>query len=270
MMKIGMSWGLVVLVTAGLGLAQETPKKTKAAPGVEDAPPVQRGKAGIEWVTLPGGSFKMGSRQGQDDEKPRHKVTIESFQMAKTLVTNKQYQACVRARACTAPAAAAASFKGDDQPVVCVDWNQAQAFSKWVGGRLPTEAEWEYAARSAGKNWRYPWGNEAATCARAVISGCGSATAPVCSKPAGNTQQGLCDMAGNAWEWVQDWYHGSYRGAPRDGSAWGSPTGSVRVDRGGSWGHFAADARSAGRGYAGPGLRVNLLGFRSAKDIPSR
>jgi formylglycine-generating enzyme required for sulfatase activity len=146
-----------------------------------------------------------------------------------------------------------------------VDWNQAKTFSAWVGGRLPSEAEWEYAARSAGKDRKYPWGDEDATCERAVISGCGSATAPVCSKPAGNTQQGLCDMAGNAWEWVQDWYHGSYNGAPTDGSAWESPTGSYRVGRGGSWNYPADIARSAYRGSLVPGFRNYYLGFRPAR-----
>ena len=222
------------------------------------------GKAGIQWVRIPGGSFTMGS--GKGDEGPAHTVTIKAFHMAKTLVTNKQYQACVRAGACTAPEDEGEGFKGDDQPVVGVDWSQAKAFSKWAGGRLPSEAEWEYAARGAGKDWKYPWGDEDASCERAVIAGCGSsATAPVCSKPAGNTRQGLCDMAGNAWEWVQDWYHGSYLGAPTDGGAWKNPAGSGRVNRGGSWYRDGVYVRSAYRGYSVPGLRSPRLGFRPAR-----
>ena len=138
-------------------------------------------------------------------------MTVKSFQLAKTEVTNKQYKACVEAGACTPPS----SYEGgDDQPVVNVDWNQAKAFSEWVGGRLPSEAEWEYAARSGGKERKYPWGDEEPSCERAVMNqggnGCGrNATWPVCSKTAGNTSQGLCDMAGNVWEWTQDWYHDS-------------------------------------------------------------
>jgi formylglycine-generating enzyme required for sulfatase activity len=193
-----------------------------------------------------------------------HQVTVKSFQMAKTLVTNKQYKACVDAGACTAATEQGPSFDGDDQPVVGVDRNQAEAFSGWVGGRLPSEAEWEYAARSAGKDWKYPWGNEDAACERAVISGCARATAPVCSKPAGNTEQGLCDMAGDAWEWMADWHRGPYDEAPNDGSAWEN-AGFVGVFRGGSWSNVAAYARSAGRDITDAHDRGNDLGFRPAR-----
>ncbi|MBI5243582.1 MAG: formylglycine-generating enzyme family protein [Elusimicrobia bacterium] len=223
---------------------------------------VKAGKAGIEWVRIPGGTFSMGT--GNGDEGPAHQVNMKTFQMAKSEVTNKQYRACVEAGACAPPS----SYEGgDDQPVVNVDWNKAKAFSEWVGGRLPTEAEWEYAARSAGKDRKYPWGDGDATCERAVISGCSSGKAePVCSKPRGNTQQGLCDMAGNVWEWVQDWYHNSYNGAPSDGSAWESPTGSFRVNRGGSWSHDAGDARAADRNNIAPGSRNVILGFRPSRS----
>jgi len=234
----------------------------------------------FEWITIPGGTFMMGSKYG--DEKPVHQVTVKTFQMAKTEVTNKQYRVCVEAGACASPkedsqpdfgSDCESSSSADDQPVVCVNWNQASAFAKWAGGRLPTEAEWEYAARSAGKDREYPWGNEEASCRRAVMNdggnGCGrEATWPVCSKTAGNTEQGLCDMAGNVWEWVQDWYHGSYRGAPTDGSAWESPAGSARVGRGGSWSLTAGYVRTSNRNRSNrPGARANYLGFRPVKDV---
>lgn len=133
--------------------------------------------------------------------------------------------------------------------MVWVEWEQAKKFSEWVGGRLPTEAEWEYAARSAGKDYKYPWGNEDATCKRAVISDCEGEAVPVCSKTAGNTAQGLCDMAGNVWEWTQDEYHNSYNGAPSDGSAWGEGSRTLKVGRGGSWNFGAEYVRSADRGH---------------------
>jgi len=226
------------------------------------------GKAGIQWVMITGGTFMMGAGDVGSSALPRHKVKIKSFQMAMTLVTNKQYKACVDAGACTKVDWLGPWFDGDYQPVVGVDWNQAKAFSEWVGGRLPTEAEWEYAARSGGREQKYPWGNEDTTCERAVINAdCGyDPTAPVCSKPAGNTQQGLCDMAGNVWEWVQDWYHDTYNGAPIDGSAWESPAGSWRVDRGGCWYNDAGFARSAFRARDVPGNRGDsTLGFRPAR-----
>ena len=208
----------------------------------------------------------MGADDRGPSAQPRHKVTVRSFEMAQTLVTNKQYRACVDAGVCAKADSEGYWFAGDYQPVVGVNWEQARAFSRWVGGRLPTEAEWEYAARGGGREQPYPWGDKAEPCERAVIADCGSEpTAPVCSKPAGNTQQGLCDMAGNAWEWVQDWYHDSYDGAPTDGSAWENPAGSLRVFRGGTWDRPARDAQSAFRGNLTPGHAPNNLGFRPAR-----
>jgi formylglycine-generating enzyme required for sulfatase activity len=246
--------------------AKRKARKKAGAPAAVGSP------TAIAWVTIPGGSFMMG--YGADDvwswAKPAHPVTVKSFELAKSPVTNSQYKACMRAGVCTEAKSAGSSFDGDDQPVVGVTWNQAEAFSEWSGGRLPTEAEWEYAARSAGKPWKYPWGNEEATCARAVIdeggSGCGRAsTWPVCAKPKGNTRQGLCDMAGNVWEWVQDWYQDSYNGAPEDGSARESPPASGRVNRGGSWTTAAEYARSAYRFSFSPGIGYRDLGFRPAR-----
>jgi formylglycine-generating enzyme required for sulfatase activity len=228
----------------------------------------------------------MGSNEGDNDEKPVHRAAVRAFEMARTEVTVAQYRACVQAGECTAPATGGWCNWGvsgrDDHPVNCVDWNQAQGFVRWLGGgaRLPTEAEWEYAARSGGKAWTYPWGNEQATCEYAVMGhqractesdpcGCGrNSTWPVCSKSKGNTTQGLCDMAGNVREWVQDWYHDSYSGAPSDGRAWESPTGSFRVTRGGSWGFDARFVRAAYRGNVDPGYRDSLLGLRPARSIP--
>ena len=222
----------------------------------------------IDWVKIPGGTFLMGTNDPKPDfgdAKPVHRVTLAGFYMSRTLVTNRQYRACVNAGACsTAPNMK--GFNGDDQPVVGVNWDQAEAFAAWAGGRLPSEAEWEYAARSGGKDWKYPWGDGDANCGDAVIAGCGwNATAPVCSKPAGNTAQGLCDMAGNAWEWLADWFHDSYKGAPLDGGAWIDPAGSARVFRGGSWNSGADAARAANRASFDPGYHANTLGFRVAR-----
>jgi len=245
--------------------------------------------AQIQWVWVAGGSFWMGSDLGRSDARPQHRVHVESFQMAKNPVTFQQYQLCVEAGAC--PAAHVSdgtcwlwtgskweqgtlppAFQGDDHPVVCVDWNQAQAFAKWVGGRLPTEAEWEYAARGAGKNRQYPWGDEEATCARAVFEdggpGCGhNSTWPVCSKPDGNTEQGLCDMAGNIWQFLQDRWHDSYSEAPADGSAWEQCSDSVGVVRGGSWNNLARVLPASYRRPCAPAFHYDSVGLRPVRTL---
>lgn len=238
--------------------------------------------AAVEWVRIPGGSFLMGSEKGNENERPVHRVRVRTFEMAKTLVTNRQYAACVDAGACVAAVFAPYFMKGPDHYLSDMDWNQAQAFCAWVQGRLPSEAEWEYAARSAGRAWEYPWGDEQATCQRAVINtgedSCGNPAAlPVCSRPRGNTKQGLCDMAGDAWEWVQDWYHPSYGGAPADGSAWEDPAGEFRVARGGAYNGDASRVRAAYREYyepegpcrtlRDPHCRSRINGFRCARDV---
>jgi formylglycine-generating enzyme required for sulfatase activity len=197
--------------------------------------------------------------------RPVHVVKIRAFEMAKTAVTNKQYRACVGAGACTPSRDCGTATNGDDSPVICVTWAQAEAFSRWAGGTLPSEAQWEYAARSAGKNRRYPWGDADPTCATAVIGDCAPATLPVCSAPNGDTEQGLCDMAGNVWEWTADWYHEGYAGAPLDGSPWESPVGDRRVMRGGASDHPAGFARSAFRDFFPPGDGFDLLGFRPVR-----
>jgi len=181
----------------------------------------------------------------------------------------RESRACVAAGACTVPDMCGHPSAADDKPQICVDFEQAQQFSKWVGGRLPTEAEWEYAARSAGKDQKFPWGDKPSACDNAVISGdCGTkATWPVCSKPAGNTEQGLCDMAGNTWAWVQDPYHESYAGAPSDGKAWETPGLRYRVFRGGSFLFDATYARATKRRYDVPQTRCGRVGFRPVKDL---
>ena len=261
-------WGTAFVKTYG-ATAAENPH-VDAVSGFVDP------KAGVGWVRIEGGSFSMGSKDGEDDEKPVRAVNVPTFEIAKVEVTVAQYGACVGAGECTPPNRDGEQCNWgkpgrDGHPVNCVDWNQARQYARWVGGRLPSEAEWEYAARSGGRDQMYPWGDEKATCERAVMddggNGCGkNGTSPVCSKREGHSAQGLCDTAGNVWEWVEDVY-GGHGDAPSDGSAQRAGGGN-RVRRGGSWWDNARFLRAAYRDRYAPTNRYADVGFRPARSKP--
>ncbi len=219
-------------------------------------------------IAIEGGRFAMGSAGGEADELPVHEVRVAGFELSRASVTVEQYRGCVEAGGCTAPAAAEGcnwALRGrDEHPVNCVGWAQARDYAEWLGARLPTEAEWEYAARGGGRDQTYPWGEAEPDCERAVMQGCGEGTQPVCAHPAGNTAHGLCDLAGNLWDWVED-DSCDYAETPRDGSA--ASCGSVyRVVRGGNWGRGAADLRAASRGRGRPEEQFTSRGFRVARS----
>jgi formylglycine-generating enzyme required for sulfatase activity len=207
----------------------------------------------LEWVEIRGGTFIMGSPDGigRDNERPQHQVTVPDFRITKTEVTVRQYNECVDSGVCRHtdrhnddPQFNWGKPDRENHPCNGVSWTQAREFAEWVGARLPTEAEWEYAARSGGRDITYPWGDMALNCEHAVIhdyyegAGCSvGSTMEVCSKPLGNSDQGLCDMIGNVAEWVEDDFHWGYIGAPSDNSAWiDTPRSDQgRVVRGGAW-----------------------------------
>ena len=185
-------------------------------------------------------------------------------------MTNAQYGQCTAAGACARPEYADdGAYNAAIQPVVGVAWNDATAYCAWAGGRLPTEAEWEKAARGTDGR-RYPWGNQDATCEYTVMNdgsgdGCGQGKPwPVGSKAAGASPYGALDMAGNVWEWVADWYAPDYYDRSPQPNPTGPDTGEFRAQRGGSWTDVQALTRCAYRGAFDPGYRLKNTGFRCA------
>jgi formylglycine-generating enzyme required for sulfatase activity len=239
----------------------------------------------LDWVTVPGGEFDMGADDANaaEDEKPKHKVTLDTFLIGKHEVTNAQYQMFVKATGHRSPENCCDPkyniWKGneplggtDELPVINVSWDDAVAFCKWTGSRLPTEAEWEKAAR--GTDGRtYPWGNEPPSGNRANYSfdpvSMWDGPASLAKKDQyeyGRSPFGAFEMAGNVWEWVQDWYDENYyKGSPAKNPK-GPDKGEARVIRGASWRNTADMLRAANRNKHAPTERRVYIGFRCALD----
>lgn len=221
----------------------------------------------LEWVSIPGGEFSMGSTEEDDDCRPIHRVRVHPFRISRDEVTHAQYAAFLAASGRKAPVHwGEPRWSGDAQPVIGVSWDDAEAFCRWAGGRLPTEAEWEFAARGA-EGRRYPWGNQDPDKSRAVFHldvGFGQ-TAAVGSAPTGATPLGVRDLAGNVFEWCADWYDAAYYAhSPQEDPA-GPSHGTHRVIRGGSWLSLPDALHAAARGKYPPGSRSVLLGIRVAQ-----
>lgn len=274
----------------------------------DDAGHRPRPASDLAWKVVPGGLLERG-RPAEEldlpsnmpgDDSGRHQfappvreqrvhlpqgpsqwVLLPSFELLRTEVTVAEYRRCVRQGQCRAPEAPPGSkfvtFTRTDRenhPVNYVDWARAQEYCTWVGGRLPSEAEWAWAASSRSTSY-------AKGCTQIVkyepepdpIEGpdyadpCGSleaGTSAVCSRPAGSSAQGICDLSGNVWEWMADTRHPLYCGAPTDGSAWIDPADHARILRGGSW----RDAEHLERLAVRQDLRDADIGFRCARDLP--
>jgi formylglycine-generating enzyme required for sulfatase activity len=264
---------------------------------------------GMIMVYVPGGEFRMGSNYeetayarklcreyyGKDspavctvanfgDESPAHRVTLTGFWIDQTEVTNAQYQQCEQESACTPPPDTSSYYRPDyygnpayaNYPVLWLSRDQATEYCHWVGGRLPTEAEWEYAARGP-ESRLYPWGDSFdGTLLNYCDTNCDAGpndptvddgyadTAPVGSFPSGASWVGALDMAGNVREWVADWY-GPYSADPQINPT-GPATGEGYVPHGGSWLDLPFLIRSANRGGDPPGYTRHNVGFRCVRD----
>ena len=227
-----------------------------------------------EMVSVPGGTFRMGDLSGEGiaSEKPVHAVTIRPFKLGKYEVTFEQWDACVADGGCNGYLPDDKGWGRGNRPVINVSWDDVQSFIDWLnrktGGnyRLPSGAEWEYAAR-AGSATLYSWGDDIGHNHANCDNDCGDSYQY--AAPAGSFRAnawGLHDMHGNVWEWVQDCWNDSYEGAPSDGSAWESGDCGLRVFRGGSWFQEASLITSSIRDYGPRFGHGHLVGFRLAQD----
>lgn len=295
---------LVVIVTATPEPAATLTSLPLIAPDSGDARVVDRGGIETKQLFVPAGSFRMGSISGAANEQPVHDVTISAFWIDQTEVTNAQFDAYARDMGLRTKAErensgytyttgswqlmagadryhpqGPGSAAEPDHPVVLITWEEAAGFCAWAGGRLPTEAEWEYAARGP-ENLPYPWGSVRDP---SLFNSCDrncpfewrdptaddgySYTAPVGSYPGGASWVGALDMIGNVWEWTNDWYDKNTYARPTDVNPTGPGSGARRVIRGLAWVHEPGIHYASNRGYALPDTPYNGFGFRCVSDV---
>ncbi|MEZ4322352.1 MAG: SUMF1/EgtB/PvdO family nonheme iron enzyme [Myxococcota bacterium] len=200
---------------------------------------------GDPWIGVVGGLFEMGSPEGDDipaNQNPMHTVNVPSFALMRHEVRVVDYEDCVADGGCTPRPENCYGTDRPNRPVNCVTWSQATDFCAWYGGRLPTESEWEFAATNRGAGATYPWGEEEPDCTRVNVGNgqgtpdCGAGMWDVCTHPLGDSPLGFCELAGNAFEWTQDWFWPTYDGHPTDGSARDEMADDFKVMRGGGIG----------------------------------
>ncbi|WP_447972773.1 formylglycine-generating enzyme family protein [Nitrospira sp. Kam-Ns4a] len=274
-----------VVSGSGLGVAQpgEATKKDVGGGGGSAAPvdgsgaPKEFvGKDGAPMVLIPGGEFVMGSPDGEglDNEQPEHKVWVDAFYLDKYEVTNGRYEKFMEETGHAMP-----KFweqldltVHSELPVIGVSWQDAKAYCEWAEKRLPTEAEWEYAARGTDHR-RYPWGNAAPNDQLANYGKKWShkfyndRLEPVTSHEAGKSPFGIYNMAGNVFEWVADWYEIKYYRRSPERNPTGPSEGELKVMRGGSWNFASEYLRTTSRMQMKPIEREADLGIRCARNV---
>ncbi len=269
----GRAYGLQTQDSKGKERSDSTAAQNKPATNRKSLKAARVGKAGRKhskagMTYIPAGWFYMGCApadiQCRDDEKPYHRVYLSAYYIDTNNVTVSDYAGCVSAGACTKPAAGDCCNFGihgmDNYPANCVSWDQANRYCKWAKKRLPTEAEWEKAARGT-QGRIYPWGNEWDPDKACFNKGF---TCPAGSYPAGAGPYGVMDMAGNVYNWVHDFYAADYYSGSPQQNPKGPGQGAYRVLRGGSYLNLSWQLRTSSRNYLAPADRYVNTGFRCA------
>ncbi|KAF0106587.1 MAG: hypothetical protein FD146_2495 [Anaerolineaceae bacterium] len=278
---------LILIIGLACGTTPLTIEPTAApttVPSNTPPPPTSTPDIGLTWerpsdgmvmVYVPEGEFTMGSNDGKPNEQPVHTVYLDAYWIDQTEVTNRMYALCVAAGQCDPPGSSASytrqNYYGNpeyaDYPVIYVSWNVADAYCSWAGARLPTEAEWEKAAR--GTDGRtYPWGNTSPNSSLLNYNMIIGNTTTVGEYPSGASPYGALDMAGNVWEWVADWYSDNYYSSSPDSNPTGPSSGGLRVLRGGAWYYYDVLVRSANRNRDYPTSSDISVGFRCSRSLP--
>jgi formylglycine-generating enzyme required for sulfatase activity len=228
----------------------------------------RRKRDGAVMVKIPEGEFHMGNLETEGHPQP-HTVYVSTFLMDKTPVTWGQYEKFLEATGWPLPPDEPYWGIHDDQPAVFVTWEESRAYCEWVGGRLPTEAEREKAARGTDER-KYPWGDEEPNPMLATFRHNWGyvASTPVGSHPAGASPYGLLDMGGNVWEWCEDWFDPKYPEVSPKKDPRGPATGRSHVVKGGSWDSRPSVLSASSRNFGYLGYREGDFGFRCAADPP--